>query len=44
MMKEPRHIDIKYDRSFVFALQDTRTGAVLFLGAVNKPNSDTDAK
>lgn len=33
-------IDIKFDRSFVFALQDIKTGAVLFIGAVNKPNDE----
>jgi serpin B len=44
MMKEPRHIDIKFDRSFVFVLQDVRTGAVLFLGAVNKPNAEMTAE
>lgn len=36
-------IDIKFDRSFVFALQDIKTGAVLFIGAVNKPNDDMKA-
>lgn len=34
------NIDMKLDRSFVFALQDVKTGAVLFVGAVNKPNKD----
>jgi serine protease inhibitor len=34
------HFDMKLDRSFVFALQDVKSGAVLFLGAVNKPNDD----
>jgi serpin B len=34
------HFDMKLDRSFVFALQDIKTGAVLFVGAVNKPNED----
>jgi serpin B len=34
------HLDVKFDRSFVFALQDVKTGAVLFIGAVNKPNAD----
>lgn len=34
------HIDMKLDRSFVFALQDIASGAVLFVGAVNKPNDD----
>ena len=33
-------IDLKLDRSFVFALQDVDTGAVIFMGAVNKPNND----
>ncbi|MGE3624580.1 MAG: serpin family protein, partial [Bdellovibrionales bacterium] len=33
-------IDFRVDRSFVFALQDVKTGAVLFVGAVNKPNND----
>ncbi len=37
------HIDLKLDRSFVFALQDVETGAVLFMGAVNKPNNDMKA-
>jgi serine protease inhibitor len=37
------HIDLKLDRSFVFALQDIATGAVLFVGAVNKPNDDMKA-
>ena len=36
----PARIDIKLDRSFVFALQDVRTNAVIFIGAVNKPNED----
>lgn len=34
------HLDVKFDRSFVFALQDIKSGAVLFVGAVNKPNND----
>jgi serpin B len=34
------HIDLKLDRSFAFALQDIETGAVLFVGAVNKPNEE----
>jgi serpin B len=34
------HFDMKLDRSFVFALQDIESGAVLFVGAVNKPNDD----
>jgi serine protease inhibitor len=36
----PAQIDIKLDRSFVFALQDVKTNAVIFIGAVNKPNED----
>lgn len=36
----PPTINVKFDRSFVFALQDIKTGAVLFVGAVNKPNKD----
>jgi len=39
----PKRIDIKLDRSFVFALQDIKTGTVLFAGAVNKPNADMKA-
>lgn len=38
-MPAPR-MDIKLDRSFVFALQDVDSGAVLFVGAVNKPNAE----
>lgn len=38
-MPEPP-IHVKFDRSFVFALQDVKTGTVLFLGAVNKPTDD----
>lgn len=34
----PKTVNIKFDRSFVFALQDVQTGTVLFIGAVNKPN------
>ena len=34
------HLDVKFDRSFAFALQDVKSGAVLFVGAVNKPNDD----
>jgi serine protease inhibitor len=37
---EPVQVDMKLDRSFVFALQDVKSGAVLFLGAVNKPNEE----
>jgi serine protease inhibitor len=40
MMPDPVQIDIKLDRSFVFAVQDVATNAVLFIGAVNKPNDD----
>lgn len=36
----PEQVDIKFDRSFLFALQDVKTNAVLFIGAVNKPNDD----
>lgn len=36
----PVKVDVKLDRSFVFALQDIKTGAVLFVGAVNEPNKD----
>ena len=42
-MPPPRK-DIKFDRSFAFALQDVETGAVLFVGAVNKPNEDMKAE
>lgn len=38
--RPPVNVDVKLDRSFVFALQDIKTGAVLFVGAVNKPNND----
>lgn len=34
---QPKSVEIKFDRSFVFAVQDVLTGAVLFMGAVNKP-------
>ncbi len=37
---DPAQIDLKFDRSFVLALQDVKTGAVLFVGAVNKPNKE----
>jgi len=36
----PVQVDVKMDRSFLFALQDVKTNAVLFIGAVNKPNDD----
>jgi len=39
-MPPPPRMDIKLDRSFAFALQDIETGAVLFVGAVNRPNED----
>lgn len=32
---------VKLDRSFVFMVQDIKTGTPLFLGAVNKPNGNT---
>lgn len=38
VMREDPPIHVKFDRSFVFALQDVETGTVLFVGAVNKPN------
>ncbi|MDD9900329.1 MAG: serpin family protein [Alphaproteobacteria bacterium] len=34
----PKQVDMKLDRSFVFALQDNATGAVIFAGAVNRPD------
>ena len=37
---DPVNIDMKLDRSFIFALQDVRTNAVIFMGVVNKPNED----
>jgi serpin B len=37
----PPRVDMKLDRSFIFAVQDIQSGAVLFLGTVNKPNEDT---
>jgi serpin B len=36
----PALIDFKLNRSFVMALQDKQTGAVLFSGVVNKPQKD----
>lgn len=36
----PRPIHVEFNRSFVLAVQDMETGAVLFAGAVNKPNKD----
>ena len=43
-MDPPKTVNIKFDRSFVFALQDVQTGTVLFIGAVNKPNEKMTAK
>ena len=40
MPAPPREIDFKLNRSFVLAVQDIDTGAVLFTGVVNKPNQD----
>lgn len=40
VMPTPEVIDVKFDRSYIFALQDVQTGAVIFTGAVNKPNED----
>lgn len=40
----PAQVDVKLDRSFVFALQDIKTNAVLFIGAVNKPNNEMKAE
>lgn len=34
----PKQINVELNRSFVLAVQDVQTGAVLFTGAVNKPN------
>jgi len=39
VMIQPKTINLTFDRSFVFALQDVASGAVLFIGAVNKPDS-----
>lgn len=38
MRMPPKVIDLKFDRSFVFALLDNQSNAVLFTGVVNKPN------
>ncbi|MEZ0259905.1 MAG: serpin family protein [Alphaproteobacteria bacterium] len=38
--REPKIVNLKFDRSFVFALQDISTNLVLFVGAVNKPNGE----
>jgi serpin B len=40
VMPTRQPIQFKLDRSFAFALQDIETGAVLFVGAVNKPNDE----
>lgn len=40
MPRMPKKIDIKFDRSYMFALQDIKTGTILFTGAVNKPNDE----
>jgi serine protease inhibitor len=40
MRQPPPKIDIHFDRSFVFALQDIESGAILFTGIVNKPNKE----
>lgn len=37
----PTEITVDFDRSFVLAIQDVRTGTPLFIGAVNKPNKET---
>jgi serine protease inhibitor len=44
MPREPKIVNLKLDRSFVFALQDISSGLVLFVGAVNKPNADMKAE
>ncbi len=36
----PPRINVAFDRSFVFALQDIDSGAILFTGVVNKPNNE----
>lgn len=36
----PPQIDVKFDRSYIFALQDVKTGALIFTGTVNKPNDE----
>ena len=40
IIQEKKRIDVKFDRSFVFALQDIKTGTVIFMGVVNKPNAE----
>lgn len=37
----PVQVDMKLDRSFIFALQDVKTNAVIFMGVVNKPSDET---
>ncbi|MEZ0226952.1 MAG: serpin family protein [Alphaproteobacteria bacterium] len=44
MRPDPVNVAVKLDRSFVFALQDVQTNAVLFIGAVNKPNNEMKAE
>jgi serine protease inhibitor len=39
----PPRIDIKFDRSYIFALQDIESNTILFTGVVNKPNSNMKA-
>jgi serpin B len=36
---EPRIVTLKVDRPFVFALRDTQTGAILFLGRIVDPSA-----
>lgn len=36
----PPRINVVFDRSYVMAVQDIETGAVLFAGAINKPNKN----
>ena len=33
-------IDVQFDRSFAFAIQDIKTGTVLFAGTIGEPNED----
>ncbi len=40
MMHEPDPVHLRFDRSFVFALQDIKTNAIIFIGAVNHPVGD----
>lgn len=39
-MPQTKYFNISFDRSFVMAMQDMKTGAILFAGAVNEPNED----